>query len=85
MPAISMFYGIIIRMFYEDHMPPHFHASYQGHKASFSLDGELLVGEFPTKQTAMVRAWALIHTDELQAIWELAKDNEPIFRIDPLR
>lgn len=39
MPVLSMFYGIIIRMYFDDHNPPHFHAEYQGYKAQFDMDG----------------------------------------------
>ena len=85
MPTISMFYGIIISMYFNDHMPPHFHARYQGHEAAFTFDGELLTGNLPHKQEAMVRAWALIHSDELAAVWELAGSEGQIFKIDPLR
>lgn len=49
MPLLSMFYGIIIRMYFDDHNPPHFHASYQGSHATFSLDGELTEGDLPRK------------------------------------
>lgn len=85
MPTISMFFGIIIRMFYADHMPPHFHAEYQGHKAIFDMDGVLIEGELPGKQSKIVEAWALIHHDELLANWDLARDNAELFKIEPLR
>lgn len=85
MPTLSMFFGIIIRMFVDDHNPPHFHASYQDNIAVFDLEGNLLEGEFPSKQTKLVVAWAQIHHDELVANWELAKNKESLFRIEPLR
>lgn len=44
MPVISTFFGIVIRMFYQEHGVPHFHAEYQGQQATFTLDGELLAG-----------------------------------------
>ena len=67
------------------HSEPHFHAFYGEYEASFSLDGEILAGEFPKKQAAFVRAWALLHEEELAANWRLAPDGEETFRIDPLR
>ena len=86
MPTISMFFGIIIRMFTRgEHNPPHFHASYQGHEATFSMNGELLEGNLPDKQTKLVIAWALLHQDELIANWELAMEKKELYKIDPLR
>ena len=49
MPTISVFFGIIIRMFYRDHNPPHFHAEYQGQSATFDFDGKLLEGEIDSR------------------------------------
>ncbi len=85
MPTISMFYGIVIRMYWKDHEPPHFHAEYQGHRATYSLDGERREGNMPNKQDRLISAWALLHADELMANWELSKNNEQPYRIDPLR
>ncbi len=88
MPTISMFYGIIIKMNWRDsgqHNAPHFHAFYGEYEASFSLDGELLAGSFPKRQAAFIRAWALLHEDDLLANWKLASNGETTFRITPLR
>lgn len=88
MPTLSMFYGILIRMYWKDtdrHKVPHFHAYYSGHEAVFTLDGEMIAGEFPKKQTAFIKAWALLHEDELNADWDLAVNGEETFKIDPLR
>lgn len=85
MPTVSMFFGVIIRMCWNDHMPPHFHAYYQGDSAVFDLDGNLLEGSLPKKQVSLVVAWCAIHRDELEANWDLARKNEDIFKIDPLR
>ena len=86
MPTISMFYGIIIRMYNNgEHNPPHFHAQYQGKVAVFDMDGNLMEGEMPLKQCKLISAWAEIHKDELLANWELAMNEEPLFKIDPLR
>ena len=67
-----------------EHNPPHFHAIYQEYSASFSIDGELLKGEMPRKQTRLITAWAELHKEELLANWELAINEEPLYRIDPL-
>ena len=85
MPTISMFLGIIITMNYNDHMPPHFHASYQGHDATFFLNGDLKDGQLPKKQMRYVAAWASLHEDELVADWELARNHVSLYQIDPLR
>lgn len=88
MPTLCMFLGILIKMNWKDvgqHNTPHFHAFYGDYEASFSLSGELLAGSFPKKQAAFVRAWALLHEDELKANWTLASSGEETFRIDPLR
>ncbi|MCL2350690.1 MAG: DUF4160 domain-containing protein [Defluviitaleaceae bacterium] len=88
MPTLSMFYGILIRMNYKDigqHNLPHFHAFYGDFEAVFGLDGEIITGNFPRKQAAFVKAWSLLHEEELIANWKLASNGEKIFRIQPLR
>jgi hypothetical protein len=89
MPVISMFYGILVTIYYEDnnrHNKPHIHVRYQGKNASLSIeDGTILAGDFPPKQLRLVLAWIEIHKDELLADWELAVSGEEPFRITPLR
>ena len=85
MPTISMFFGIVIRMYFDDHNPPHFHALYAGNTALYTLDGELLEGNMPSKQHKLIVAWAAIHQEELEANWELASSEGTVFKIDPLR
>lgn len=86
MPTISMFYGIIIKMYNNgEHNPPHFHATYQGYNAVFNLDGELIEGDIPRKQAKLISAWVEIHKDELIANWELAITEQPLYKIEPLR
>lgn len=86
MPTLSMFFGIIIRMYNNgEHNPPHFHASYQEYQGVFNMDGDLTEGEMPTKQRKLIAAWAEIHKDELLANWELAMAEQPLYKIDPLR
>lgn len=80
-----MFYGILIRMYYDDHNPPHIHAIYNNEKACYTLDGEVLEGSLPKKQQKLVEAWIEIHKDELMANWKLAQDGETIFKIEPLK
>lgn len=89
MPTISMFYGIMVAIFFEDndrHHIPHIHIRYAGDKASVAIeDGRLLGGNVPPKQLKMVQAWIEIHKDELFADWELALAGEEPFRIAPLQ
>lgn len=85
MPVVSMFYGIIIKMEYNDHLPPHIHAKYSGKEAMFLLNGELHKGEFPAKQSALVKSWCLLHQEELEANYELTKEKKEVYKIEPLR
>lgn len=88
MPIISMFYGIIIRMYLLDgnrHSLPHIHARYGDYEASISIiDGEILAGEIPRKQLRLVQAWIELRRDELMANWEIAMAGENPYKIDPL-
>ena len=89
MPAISMFYGIIIYMFFFDdkrHHVPHIHAHYADNTAIISIDnGEILDGVLPSKKLKLVQAWIEIHKDELMADWKLATEGHELFKIEPLR
>ena len=89
MPTISIFYGILIRMFFRDiekHHVPHIHADYQGNVAVYSIiDGALLAGKLPPNKHKLVVAWIEIHQEELMANWDLASNGEAIFRVEPLR
>lgn len=89
MPILSMFYGIVIRLYFFDdkqHHVPHIHAEYAGHRAVFSIDdGQVLVGTLPSGKTRLVQAWIEIHREELQANWHLAVNGEEVFKIEPLK
>lgn len=89
MPTISMFYGIVIYMYFFDnerHKLPHIHARYQGQQASFSiLDGALLGGDLALSKIKLVQAWIEIQRESLMADWELAVNGQAPFPIDPLR
>ena len=86
MPLLSMFYGIILRMYNNnEHNPPHFHAYYGDYEAIFSFDGEITDGKMPRKQTRLIQAWTEIHREEIEANWKLAMNEEPIYRIEPLK
>jgi len=85
MPEVSLFFGIRVTMYYDDHNPPHFHAEYNGEKVLVDiLNSRVLSGNFPSRQLKLILAWTVIHQDELMQNWELAKDGKPLNRIDPL-
>ncbi|MCD7748777.1 MAG: DUF4160 domain-containing protein [Oscillospiraceae bacterium] len=85
MPEISLFYGIRITMYYDDHNPPHFHAEYAGHKALIDvLSGCVYRGSLPGRQLKLVLAWNELHRDELMQNWELAKTQRDLNKIPPL-
>ena len=85
MPEISLFFGIRVTMYYDDHNPPHFHADYDGQKILVDIvKGRVIKGDFPSRQLKFVMAWTEIHRDELMQNWELAKGDLPLNRIAPL-
>ena len=88
MPTISMFYGILIRMYKEiggKHNIPHIHAEYGNDDAVFDFEGNVIEGNLPLKKERLVQAWIDIHNDELIANWKLLSEGEQFFRIPPLQ
>ena len=89
MPAISMFYGIIVYMYFMDnkqHHRPHIHAIYQGQEVIVAIpDGDVLEGGIPIPKMKLLQAWIELHKDELQADWELAASGQTPYKIEPLR
>ena len=88
MPTISMFYGILIRMYLgkKDHNPPHVHAFYQNQKAIFNIkNANKIEGKLPQEKEKLVSAWIILHKDELLANWALAQNGELPYNIDPLK
>ncbi len=85
MPEICRFFGIIIRMFYDEHNPPHLHAEYQGKKAVFDFCGNMLKGNLNSRTAVkLVREWIDIHFKELEQAWTAARQYQKIKKIDPL-
>ncbi len=85
MPIISVFFGIVIRMFYKEHEPAHFHAEYQGQQGKFDLDGGMVVGNIQSGTALrLIREWASLHRRELEANWENMKAGRPPERVAPL-
>ncbi|MEK6324150.1 MAG: DUF4160 domain-containing protein [Acidobacteriota bacterium] len=85
MPEISRFFGIIIRMFFDEHNPPHIHAEHQGNKAVFDLSGNITRGNLKSRTAIkLVREWIDLHVAELLEDWDLAQAGKEIKKIDPL-
>jgi hypothetical protein len=85
MPEISRFFGVVVRMLYRDHVPPHFHVQYGGRQARFALGPvRWIEGRLPPRVIGLIMEWALIHEDELLEDWDLAQHNRPLKRIEPL-
>ncbi len=71
MPEITRFYGIVIKLFFGDHPPPHFHAVYGEYIALFNIETlEMIEGDLPTRAKKLVKEWVTIYKDELKNIWE---------------
>ena len=89
MPIISMFYGIIIRMYHFDndrHKSAHFHVQYADQSAVLRIpDGRVLEGKLKTNKLKLVQAWTEIHREDLMADWKLAVEGQSVFKIQPLR
>jgi hypothetical protein len=88
MPTISMFFGIIIRMYYApgEHNPPHIHGYYQDSKIVIEIhECKVLEGQIPPRQLRLIQAWIEIHRDELLADWKLCQNGEKPFQIEPLK
>ena len=89
MPVISMFYGVIVLMYYFDnkkHRQPHIHVQYSDEEAVISIpDGTVLEGTVKNAKLKLVQAWIEIHHEELMADWRLAVNGQAVFKIDPLK
>jgi hypothetical protein len=84
-PEISRFLGIVIAMFYRDHPPPHFHATYGEHEAAIAIgNGAVLWGSLPRRALAHVQEWRQAHVAELEEDWERALARRPLNPIAPL-
>jgi hypothetical protein len=84
-PAISRFFGIVISMYYDDHVPAHFHSRYAEHRAKVAIESlSITEGKLPRRALALVLEWAELHKEELQQNWQLARDGLPLKPIAPL-
>ena len=86
MPTISIFYGIVIQMFWAEHAPPHFHALYAEYEAQINIQTlEIIKGELPKRALALVFEWANEHRSELMEDWELCANMQTPKKISPLK
>lgn len=89
MPSISMFYGLIVYMYFMDtkqHNMPHIHVKYQEHEVIVQIpNGDILDGSLPDSKMKLLQAWIELHKEELMANWALAVTGEHPYKIDPLR
>ena len=84
MPEISRFLGVVIRMYYRDHAPPHFHATYGGYDVTVEIETGVTEGRFPRRALSAVLEWFEQHQDELRENWERARREVPLETIEPL-
>lgn len=85
MPTISVFFGIMIRMYYDEHGRPHFHAYYGKDAVVIGIETlEVLAGRLPRRALAMVLEWAQLHRETLLENWQRAEDHDPLISIEPL-
>jgi hypothetical protein len=84
-PIISIFFGIVVRMFYKEHEPPHFHAEYQGQEGKFDFNGRVTIGNIQSRTALrLIRQWAALHHADLEANWAKMKAGQPLDKIAPL-
>jgi hypothetical protein len=85
MPVVSRFFGIAIAFYWEDHLPPHFHAKYSGDEATVDIRaGSVLRGSLPKRALSLVDEWRRAHEEELLDNWERARQRLPLAYIAPL-
>ena len=86
MPRICSFYGIVIWIYWEDHEPPHFHATYAEEEILIKIkDLSVYAGSFPARAFGLVMEWASLHQEELLENWNIMKQNLPLKKIEPLK
>jgi hypothetical protein len=82
MPTISIFFGIIVQMYWRDHAPPHVHAFYQGQEALFAISsGDIIAGRLPPAATRLMQEWIAKNRNGLLANWERGTLRQPFEKI----
>lgn len=86
MPEISRFFGIVIKMFFDDHNPPHFHASYGDEEALIEIQTlAVFAGHLPPRVLGLVIEWATLHQQELMDDWQRGQNKQSLVKIAPLQ
>lgn len=86
MPEIIRFLGMVIRMYWDEHPPPHFHVQYGDAEAQIRIDTlEIVEGKLPRRAYLLLVEWALMHRPELRANWERIERGEPLLPVEPLQ
>ncbi len=86
MPEISRFYGVSIKMYYNEHAPPHFHAEYGDDEVLINIYTlGVIQGKMTSRALGLVVEWASLHQNELGQVWERARNQEPLGKIAPLK
>jgi len=85
MPTLSIFFGIVVRMYYDDHPPPHFHAVYGEYEAQIAIETlQVIEGRLPRRALGLVLHWAELHRQELRDNWNSGEEHRPLVPIQPL-
>ena len=85
MPIVSAFYGMVIRIYFDDHNPPHFHVSYGNKEIAIAIEsGKILGGKLPTRLMNAIREWHVLHKQELLAAWHDVQQMKKPNKIKPL-
>jgi len=85
MPEISSFFGIVISMYFSDHAPPHFHATYNEYDVMIAIEtGAVMGGKCPPRILGFLQEWRALHMDELMANWHHAMTDGKFAKIKPL-
>jgi len=84
-PEVCRFYGIVIKLYFADHVPPHFHAEYGEYEARIAIESlAVLSGALPPRAMGLVAEWSVLHQRELLEQWQRVMRHEPPARIEPL-
>jgi hypothetical protein len=82
MPEIARFYGIVIKVFFGDHAPPHFHAIYGEYNALVSIESlEIIEGDLPSRAQKLVLEWATLYQQDLLQMW----NTQEFRKLPPLK
>ncbi len=84
MPTLSRFLGIIITMYWNDHLPPHFHANYGDYEITVEIESGIVTGKFPRRALRHVLEWHELHQAELRQAWETCREQKVPNPIAPL-